>query len=230
MTDLLGAVSRPDAITFAIASVIVLGGGLGVVLNRNPVHAALSLVATLGGVAVLFLAQKADFLAAVQVIVYGGAIVVLFLFVIMLLGVDRSEVFGHDPLPLQRVLAVLLGAAGLAAILVLAHVVWVTGAHTVTGPALSSTTPNVNLLADSIFTAYLLPFEATAALLVIAVVAAVLLARRRHDPLHGDAGSSEEGLIDETPVVGAGAPDPSPVPHRPDEESAASATTEGARS
>ncbi len=191
MTGLLASVTIPDAVTFAIASVIVLGGALGVVLNRNPVHSALSLVATLGGIAVLFLAQKADFLAAVQVIVYGGAIVVLFLFVIMLLGVDRTEVFGHDPLPLQRVLAVLLGCAGLAALLVLAHVHWVTGTHTATGPSSSSTTPNVNLLADSIFTAYLLPFEATAALLVIAVVAAVLLARRRHD---GGIGAEDGGI------------------------------------
>ena len=73
---------------FGVAGAIVLGGAMGVVLNRNPVHAALSLVATLFGIAVLFVAQEANFLAAVQVIVYAGAIVVLFLFVIMLLGVD----------------------------------------------------------------------------------------------------------------------------------------------
>ena len=66
-------------------------GALGVVLRSNPVHCALSLVMTLFGIAVLFIAQEAQFLAAVQVIVYAGAIVVLFLFVIMLLGVDSAE-------------------------------------------------------------------------------------------------------------------------------------------
>jgi NADH-quinone oxidoreductase subunit J len=176
---ILATASRPDAIVFAISAAIVLAGGLGVVLGRNPVHCALSLVATLGGIAVLFLEQKADFLAAVQVIVYGGAIVVLFLFVIMLLGVDRMESIEKERLPLQRILAVILGAAALGCVLVLAHVSWVTGTPSATGVANSSSKPNVTLLADSIFTSYLLPFEATAALLVIAVVAAVLLARKR---------------------------------------------------
>jgi NADH-quinone oxidoreductase subunit J len=192
------SVALPDAVTFAISAAIVLSGGLGVVLSRNPVHSALSLVATLGGVAVLFLEQQADFLAAVQVIVYGGAIVVLFLFVVMLLGVDREESIGRETLPLQRPLAVLIGACGLAAIIVLARFQWATGAHSASGPATSSTTPNVNLVANSIFTAYLLPFEATAFLLVIAVVAAVLLARRRRPGADGPlptgrrAGDSEE--------------------------------------
>ena len=70
---------------------LALAGALGVVLSRNPVHSALSLVMTLVSVAVLFLLQDAELVAAVQVIVYAGAIVVLFLFVIMLLGVDRKE-------------------------------------------------------------------------------------------------------------------------------------------
>ncbi|HEV2360656.1 MAG TPA: NADH-quinone oxidoreductase subunit J, partial [Acidimicrobiales bacterium] len=86
---LLGA-TIPDALTFVVAGAISLIGAIGVVLLRNPVHAALSLVATLFGMAVLFVEQDAQFLAAVQVIVYAGAIVVLFLFVIMLLGVDRQ--------------------------------------------------------------------------------------------------------------------------------------------
>ena len=75
------------------------------VASRNPVHAALMLVMTLFGVAVLFVEQQANFLAAVQVIVYAGAIVVLFLFVIMFLGVDRSENVADEPLRGQRPLA-----------------------------------------------------------------------------------------------------------------------------
>ena len=80
-----------DIGTFAVAAAIVLSGAIGVVVARNPVHSALMLVMTLFGVAVLFVLQSAPFLAAVQVIVYAGAIVVLFLFVIMFLGVDREE-------------------------------------------------------------------------------------------------------------------------------------------
>ncbi len=93
---------RVEMFTFLVTGAICLGGALGVVLLRNPVHNALSLVATLFGVAVLFIAQEAYFLAAVQVIVYAGAIVVLFLFVIMLLGVDRSQQLGREPILGQR--------------------------------------------------------------------------------------------------------------------------------
>ena len=97
--------------TFLLAGAICLAGALGVVLFRNPVHTALSLVATLFGVAVLFIAQEAYFLAAIQVIVYAGAIVVLFLFVIMLLGVDRVESIEQEPLVGQRPVAAVLGIA-----------------------------------------------------------------------------------------------------------------------
>ena len=80
-----------EAVTFFLAAIISLAGACGVVFLRNPVHAALSLVATLFGVAIHFINLEAYFVAAVQVIVYAGAIVILFLFVIMLLGVDRAE-------------------------------------------------------------------------------------------------------------------------------------------
>src|SRR5437660_7932405 len=99
-----------DWLVFLIAAVAVLAGALGVVTSRNPVHAALMLVMTLFGVAVLFVAQQADFLAVVQVIVYAGAIVVLFLFVIMLLGVDTAENLEAEPLVGQRPAAIALGA------------------------------------------------------------------------------------------------------------------------
>jgi len=99
---------------FVCAALMVLGGAIGVVLRPNPVHAALSMVLTLFGVAVLFVAQEAHFLAAVQVIVYAGAIVVLFLFVIMLLGVDRAENLRTDPVTVQRPLAAVIGIGLLA--------------------------------------------------------------------------------------------------------------------
>ncbi|MYJ13322.1 MAG: NADH-quinone oxidoreductase subunit J [Acidimicrobiia bacterium] len=105
---------------FAVCAVIVIGGALGVIVARHPVYAALSLVATLFGVAVLFLTLDAPFLAAVQVIVYAGAIVVLFLFVIMLLGVDRAENLRTEPLGGQRPLAGGLGVATLVLALLFA--------------------------------------------------------------------------------------------------------------
>src|ERR1700690_3413733 len=99
----------PDWVVFIVAAAAILIGAFGVILSRNPVHSALSLVLTLFGVAVEFVNQQADFLAAVQGIVYAGAIVILFLFVIMLLGVDRSESLAKDPLRGQRPTAIILG-------------------------------------------------------------------------------------------------------------------------
>ena len=98
-----------EQFVFVIGALICLLGAAGVIGFRNPVHSALSLVTTLFGIAVLFISMEADFLAAVQVIVYAGAIVVLFLFVIMLLGVDRAENLQVEPIPVQRPLAVIVG-------------------------------------------------------------------------------------------------------------------------
>jgi NADH-quinone oxidoreductase subunit J len=181
MGGLVATVSLPDLATFLVAAVILVGGALGVVLGRNPVHAALSLVATLLAVAVLFVEENAQFLAAVQIIVYTGAIVVLFLFVIMLLGVDRRERALVDQFRGQRFVALCLGALVLAEVLLLGTGHWTTGAHATTG-ALNRPASNVAQLGRAIFTTYLLPFEVTSALLVVAVVAAVVLARRVDAP------------------------------------------------
>jgi NADH-quinone oxidoreductase subunit J len=170
-----------EAIIFFVAAALALGGAVGVVLGRNPVHCALLLVVTLVAVAIFFLLQEAQLVAAVQIIVYAGAIVVLFLFVIMLLGVDKTESL-HDPIPYQRPAALTLGALLLAEIFLLAGRDWVTGARSVRG---SATKPvdgvnigNVERVARTLFTDFLWPFELTAALLVIAVVGSVVLARR----------------------------------------------------
>jgi NADH-quinone oxidoreductase subunit J len=177
-----------DWVVFVVAAAAVLSGALGVVLATHPVHAALMLVLTLFGIAVLFVSQQADFLAAVQVIVYAGAIVVLFLFVIMLLGVDRSENLHTEPLQGQRPVAVIAGAGVIAAMFFLARHAWVSGAHSVAGAA-DGPGSNIEKLADSLFTRYLLAFEMTSVLLVIAVVGAVVLAR--HSPSGGVRGSED---------------------------------------
>ena len=165
-------------VVFSVFALAALVGAGGVVLSRRPVHAALSLVLTLFSVAVFFVLQGAHFLAAVQVIVYAGAIVILFLFVIMLLGVDREENVAAEPLVGQRPAALILAAVVLVELVTLARVdQWSTGAHS-TANQLSGPGDNVTKLGQSIFTRHLLPFEVTSVLLVIAVVGAVVLARR----------------------------------------------------
>ena len=167
-----------ETFVFLVAGAIVLCGALGVVLSKNPVHSALSLVATLFGVAVLFVAQEANFLAAVQVIVYAGAIVVLFLFVIMLLGVDRTEDVSVEPLVGQRAAALTVGIMVFALpVLALASTEWqATGRRSNVGSLADR--PDVESIGEVVFTRYLLAFELTSVLLVIAVVGAVMLARR----------------------------------------------------
>jgi NADH-quinone oxidoreductase subunit J len=165
-----------EVVIFFIMAVVGLGAAIGMVLARNPVHAALLLVSVLVAIAVMFLLQDAQLLAAVQIIVYAGAIVVLFLFVIMLLGVDKHESL-HDPVRLQRPAAIALGLIGLAEVLFLGGRRWATGAST--GPGLhDGAGGNVARVARSLFTDFLWPFEVTAILLVVAVVGGVVLARR----------------------------------------------------
>jgi NADH-quinone oxidoreductase subunit J len=216
---MLGAVhpTIPDSLTFAVSAAVILSGAVGVIVSRNAVHAALSLVATLFGVAVLFIEEQADFLAVVQIIVYAGAIVVLFLFVIMFLGVDRRENVADEPLRGQRPTALLLVAIALGGVVALgvsAH--WATGARAVAGSTTAGHHANVYVLGKSVFTTYLFAFEATAALLVIAVVGAVVLARRPR--MEGSTGlTGDEPVADEPdgdpaePVAEPDAADGSPT-------------------
>lgn len=176
-------------VVFVIATLMVLAGAFGVVLNRHPVHAALSLVLTLFGVAVHFVAMEAHFLAAVQVIVYAGAIVVLFLFVIMLLGVDSSEDLRVEPIPIQRPLAAVMGL-GIAGLLVGAIVTTRDVAPRAVGdgllvagdPVTSETVVihdgNIRELALDLFGNQVLAFELTSVLLIVAVAGTVILTRR----------------------------------------------------
>jgi NADH-quinone oxidoreductase subunit J len=163
---------------YVVGALFVIAGAFGVVLQRNPVHCAVSLVVTIFGIALLFIDQGANFLAAVQIIVYGGAIVILFLFVIMLLGVDRKEARVQQKLRSLTPVAILVSVVAVVELLVLSQVhYWASGAQqeaeSLTGPG-----QDVQKLGQTIFTGYLLPFEMTSVLLVIAVVAAVVLVRK----------------------------------------------------
>lgn len=165
-----------ELLVFVLASVMVIAGAVGVVVRSNPIHAALSLVLTLFGVAVHFVALGAHFLAAVQVIVYAGAIVVLFLFVIMLLGVDKADDLRVEPFPVQRPLALVvgLGVAGL----VIAAVVRARD-RIGEGQALPADgDSNIRQLARSLFEDHVFAFEFTSVLLIVAVAGTVMLTRK----------------------------------------------------
>ncbi len=174
-----------ELFVFVVAGIMVLGGAVGVIIAKHPVHAALSLILTLFGVAVNFVALEANFLAAVQVIVYAGAIVVLFLFVIMLLGVDNAENLSIEPFKIQRPVAAIVGV-GVFALVVTAVLVSRDSTSAVAGNGLEVTGPdgavlhdgNIKALARDLFSDHVLAFELTSVLLVIAVVGTVLLARK----------------------------------------------------
>ena len=172
-----------ETFVFVVCALIVLAGGLGVVASRNPVHSALSLIATLFGIAVLFLNLGAQFLAVVQVIVYTGAIVVLIVFVMMLLGVDTEDDVDTEPIAGQRLLAGLVGllfVGAVLAIIIIGKDAAVTGTHSVT-EALAPAYDNVAQIGRLLFTDYVYVLEVTAGLLTIAVVGAVAMARRITD-------------------------------------------------
>ena len=201
LSTLLLAASRTtlgnasDWAVFLVGAALILMGAFGVILMRNPVHCALMLVITLIGISLEFIDQSADFLAAVQIIVYAGAIVILFLFVIMFLGIDRKEAAGVEPTRIQKPLAVLIGVIALALILALSRVDhWVSGVPAQSG-TLNGPGDNVQKLGQSIYTGYLLPFEMTAALLVIAVVAAVVMSRRHHPSAGEMSGAEQDELL-----------------------------------
>jgi NADH-quinone oxidoreductase subunit J len=171
-----------DELVFGVMFVVALGSSLAMLFARNAVHVALFLVAAQIALALAFLLQGAFFIAAVQIIVYAGAIMVLFLFVIMLLGVDRREVL-IEPLPGQRPLAAGLGALLAAEVVYVAAkgVDFAAGAPESGSEALDAVNRdpgNVVAIGRALFSRYLLPFEATSVLLVVAIVGVMVLARR----------------------------------------------------
>ena len=159
-------------VAFVLIAGVAVGSALGLVFKRNPIHGALFLVVNLGSVAALYLTLGAQFLAAAQVIVYAGAIMVLFVLVIGMLIPGKEET-GPDPRRAYRVLALPVGAVLLA----LLAVVVAAGARG--GTAAPAAPDGVEAIARLLFTDYLFPFEVTSVLLLAAMVGVLLLARRR---------------------------------------------------
>jgi NADH-quinone oxidoreductase subunit J len=172
------AISRTgtgEAVVFWILAPVALAAAFAMVLSKNTVHAALWLVMVMFCLAVFYVIQDAPFLGAVQVIVYAGAIMVLFLFVVMLVGVDYSESL-TETLRGQRVAAILL-AVGFGGLLLLpiARAVASTSAQ---GLGESGFNDNVGAIARVLFTQYVFAFEVVSALLIVAAVGAMVLGHR----------------------------------------------------
>ena len=163
-----------DNVGFWVFAPIAVASAIGMLLKRNAVHAALFLIVDFMCVAVMFLLLDAPFLFAVQIIVYAGAIMVLFLFVIMLLGVDRHEDL-RERLRGQRIAGLVL-AAGVALEVGLAVRAGIGFSRHVPPSALSGT---AEALAKPLFTTYFFPFELTSVLLIVAAIAAMVLAQRK---------------------------------------------------
>ena len=160
-----------ELVVFAITSVVAVAGAVAMLLSRNAIHSALFLLLNMVAIAVLYLLLRAPFLFAVQLIVYAGAIIVLFLFVVMLLGAERAE-DERDRIGWQRPLALVMG------LLLLGETAYVffTGA----GAAAAAASTNEDFgapvkIGEALFTTYLLPFEVTSIILLAAIVGVVVL-------------------------------------------------------
>ena len=167
-----------DTIFFYVFALLTLGGGLLTITRRNAVHSALSLIVSLLGVAGLYLMQQAEFLFAVQIVLYVGGIMVLFLFVIMLVNLDLSA--KERQFNGQWMVALVAVAA------VGAEIAWFLyrgqGAFQLAdsaGTPAAAGMGNTEMIADVLFQEYLLPFEIASVLLLVAVVGAVVMAKKR---------------------------------------------------
>ncbi len=161
-----------EMVIFWVLAVVAVGAGLGVVGQRSAVRSALFLLVHFCCLAGLYILLNAQFVALVQVLIYAGAVVVLFLFVVMLLGVERAE-----ELPdLRRVQQVV---GGLLAVLLLAGIAWAfleTGRGPAAAPGMAG---SVRAIGSALLTAYVVPFEMAAVLLLVAIVGAIVLAKSR---------------------------------------------------
>jgi NADH-quinone oxidoreductase subunit J len=171
----MNSVSTGEIVTFFLLAPISVIGALGMVMARNAVHSALWLVLTMLSLGVFYIVQAGPFIGMVQIIVYTGAIMMLFLFVLMLVGRDASDSV-IETLRGQKIAAIVLGA-GMAGLLG-------TGVHRATrdlpvvGLDAANARGNVQGLASLIFTKYVFAFEVTSALLITAAVGAMILAHQ----------------------------------------------------
>jgi NADH-quinone oxidoreductase subunit J len=166
-------------LAFVLVALLAVGSALGLVLRRNPIHGALFLIVNLGCIAVFYLMLGAEFLAAAQVIVYAGAIMVLFLFVVMLLNAPHEDTdYDEKTHPLMRPGPRRFGAL-LAGVLIV-ELVWALTRRAESGVFAGGAVSSVSAIGRLLFTDYAFPFEVTSVLILVAMVGAVVLARREH--------------------------------------------------
>jgi NADH-quinone oxidoreductase subunit J len=174
-----GTVPLGEAVAFWVLGPIALAGAIGMVLLRNAVHSALSLVATMGCLGAFYLIEQGPFLGLVQIIVYTGAIMILFLFVIMIVGRDASDSL-IETLRGQRWAAALFGIGfALLVAIGIGRAVSPVRPADLNGP--NGQGRNVDSIAALLFTRYLFAFELTSALLIVAAVGAMVLAHIERD-------------------------------------------------
>lgn len=163
------------SVALIIAAALAIGGALGVVASRAPVHSVIALIVNLIGLAGLYLMLSAEFMAVVQVIVYAGAVMILFLFVIALLTVKREPQERWSTQSAGRLPLKVLAVAGIAVLIALA-VLW-------SDPGTSSTVSNefgtVKAMGETLLIHQVLPFEVAGLVLLVAVVGVVVLVGRR---------------------------------------------------
>ena len=165
-----------EYIVFTITAIVAIIGATAMLISRNAVHSALFMLLTFSSIAVLYLLLRAPFLFAVQLIVYAGAIIVLFLFVVMLLGAERAE-DEADRLAWQRPVALAMG------LILLAEAVYVfffrSGAASSAAAVVDETFGAPVKIGEALFTTYLLPFEITSVILLAALIGVVVLHQPR---------------------------------------------------
>ena len=167
-----------DTILFYAFALLVLGGGVLTITRRSAVHSAVWLIVSLLGVAGLYLQQQAEFLFAVQIVLYVGGIMVLFLFVIMLVNLDlaaRERQFNRQWL--VALAAVIAVGAQIGYFLYRGAGAFHVGEAAAVAAAANA--GNTEMIADSLFSEYLLPFEIASILLLVAVVGSVIMAKKR---------------------------------------------------
>jgi NADH-quinone oxidoreductase subunit J len=165
-----------DTILFIIFAIVAVGCALNLVLQKHPISSALSLIGVMGSLAVLYLLLGAEFMAMAQMIVYGGAVMVLFVFTIMLLNAGAEKTSGKSWFAQVAGLPLLLGFAAVVVFLIHGD-----NAHTKLvefGSWVGGSTEHIGQL---LFTHYLLPFEVISILILIAILGAVVLARKEMD-------------------------------------------------
>ena len=167
-----------DTVSFYLFALMVLGGGVLTITRRSAVHSAISLIVSLLGVAGLYLLQQAEFLFAVQIVLYVGGIMVLFLFVIMLVNLDMAA----KERQFNRQWLVALAAVAAAGAQIGYFIYRGQGAFRIAPASSAPPAPgmgNTEALADVLFSEYLLPFELVSVLLLAAVVGSVVMAKKR---------------------------------------------------